>query len=94
LVKAPNEIVRIEITGFYRQTSSSIRPPLQQRQSVRHKIAALAKSCYDQKGLPSVFADVHFDLNFHFRKSEIQPIAKILVELAEQSLLNSTPEKI
>jgi len=93
LVKAPNEIVGIEITGFYRQTSSSTKPPLQQRQSVRHKIMALAKSSYDQKGLPPVFAGVHFDLNFHCRKSEIQPIAKRLVELAEQSSLDSTPER-
>jgi hypothetical protein len=94
LVEAPNEIVGIEITSFYRQTSSSTRPPLQQRQSIRHKIIALAKSYYDQKGLPPVFAGVHFDLNFHCRKSEIQPIAKRLVGLAEQSLLDPTPEKI
>jgi hypothetical protein len=85
LVKVPNEIIGIEITGFYRQTSSSAKPPLQQRQSVRHKIIALAKTCYDHKGLPPVFAGVHFELNFHCRKSEIQPIAKRLVELAEQS---------
>jgi hypothetical protein len=94
LVKAQNEIVGIEITGFYRQTASSTKPPLQQRQSTRHKIVSLAKSCYDQKGLPPVFASVHFEFNFHCRKTEIQPIAKRLVELAEQSLLSPTPEKI
>jgi hypothetical protein len=44
LVKAPSEIIGIEITGFYRETSSSTRPPLQQRESVRHKIITLAKS--------------------------------------------------
>jgi len=94
LVKAPNEIVGIEITGFYRQTSSSTRLPLQQRQSVRHKIVTLAKSSYDQKGLPPVFVGVHFALNFHCRKSEIQPISEKLVNLAEKSLSNSAEEKI
>ena len=94
LVKAPNETVGIEITGFYRQTSSSTKPPLQQRQSVRHKIVTLAKASYDQKGLPPVFVGVHFALNFHCRKYEIQPISEKLVNLAEKSLSNSAEEKI
>jgi hypothetical protein len=94
LVKAPNEIVGIEITGFYRETSSSTQPPLQQRESVRHKIITLAKSIYDNKGLPSVYVNVHFDLNFHCRKSEVQPIAETLAELAEQSLSSPTDEKM
>ena len=41
-----------------------------------------------------MFAGIHFGLNFHCRKSEIQPIAKRLVELAEQSLSNPVSEKI
>ena len=41
-----------------------------------------------------MFAGVHFDLNFHCHKSEIQPIARRLVELAEQSLSNPVSEKI
>jgi hypothetical protein len=94
LVKAPSEIIGIEITGFYRETSSSARPPLQQRESVRHKIITLAKSIYDNRGLPPVFVSVHFDLNFHCRKFDIQPIAKRLIELAEQSLSNLAEEKI
>jgi hypothetical protein len=94
LVKTSCEIVGIEITGFYRQTSSSTNPPLQQRQSVRHKIVALAKSNYDQSGLPSVFVGVHFNLNFHCPKSEIQMISERLVNLAEKSLSNSVEEKI
>jgi hypothetical protein len=93
-VKAPNEIVGIEITGFYREPSSSTQHPLQQRESVRHKIITLAKSIYDNKGLPSVYVNVHFDLNFHCRKSEVQPIAERLAELAEQSLSNPKDEKI
>jgi hypothetical protein len=94
LVKAPSEIIGIEITGFYRETSSSTRPPLQQRESVRHKIITLAKSIYDNRGLLPVFVSVHFDLNFHCRKFDIQPIAERLIELAEQSLSNLAEEKI
>jgi len=41
-----------------------------------------------------VYVNVHFDLNFHCRKSEVQPIAERLVELAEQSLSSPTDEKI
>ena len=94
LIQSPNEIVGIEITGFYRQTSSGTKPPLQQRQSVKRKIITLAKSSYDQKGLPPVFVGVHFALNFHCRKSEVQPISEKLVNLAEKSLSNSETEKI
>ncbi len=94
LVKTLNEIIGIEITGFYREASSSARPPLQQRENVRRKIIALAKSIYDDKGLPPVFVSVHFDLNFHCRKSDIQSIASRLVELAEQSSSNLVGEKI
>ncbi len=93
LIKSPAGIVGVEVTHFYRQMSSDTQPPLQQRESVRHKIISLAKSIYDSKGFPSVFVSVHFDLNFHCRKSDIQPIAERLVELAELSLSGLTEEK-
>src|ERR1035441_1720281 len=94
LIKTARRVVGAEVTHFYRQMSSGAHPPLQQRESVRGNIISLAKSIYDAKGLPSVFVSVHFDLNFYCRKSEIKPIAKRLVELAEQSLSGLPEEKI
>ena len=93
LIKSPTGIIGVEVTHFYRQMSSDTQPTLQQRESVRHKITSLAKSIYDRKGHPSVFVSVHFDLNFHCRKSDIQHIAERLVELAELSLSGLTEEK-
>jgi hypothetical protein len=94
LIKATTGTVGIEITYFYREMSSDTNTPLQQRESVRSKIITLAQTIYDRKGLPPIAVFVHFDLNFHCRRSAIQPIAERLVELAEQSLSAAPNEKV
>jgi hypothetical protein len=93
-VKSANEIIGIEVTDFFREKASDTKFPLQQRLEVRNKIINLAKSIYDNKGLPSVYVNVHFDFNFNCRESAVQPMAKRLVELVEQSLPNLIVEKL
>lgn len=85
-VKGANGDVGIEVTDFYREMSSHIRPPLQARESARHKIKEKAKRIYDQKGLPSLYVHVHFDFGFHCEKSAVCAFAERLAHLAERSV--------
>ncbi|HEY5346478.1 MAG TPA: hypothetical protein VIK62_09060 [Verrucomicrobiae bacterium] len=94
LIKDANEIVGVEITGFYRETASKTQRPLQQREGLRNRIIALAKSIYDGKELPSVYVTIQFDLNFYCGKSEVQRIAERFADLTEQSLSNLAEGKV
>jgi len=94
LIRCPNETIGIEITHFFREMSSATGPTLQQRESVRKKIIAIAKEAYNSKELPSVFVGVHFDLKFYCQKTNIRPIAEKLVGIVEKSLPDLDKERL
>ena len=90
-VNGPNGDVGIELTNYYREFSSDILPPLQARQSARHKIAEEAKRIYDLKRLPSLVVHVHFDFRFHCGQSEVHAFGQRLADLAECSVRDQKP---
>jgi hypothetical protein len=92
VIRIGSKFLGVEITHYYRETSSETKSPLQQKLATRRKIVDLAKSIYDAKNLPPLYVHVHFGLHFYCSEREVQTSAEKLVRVVEQQLSKTADE--
>jgi hypothetical protein len=81
LVRSSDHTIGIELTRLFRRPARG-QSPLREQESLRERIAAVAKSRYDAMNRPPIHVSIHFNDQLALRKTEVSSLAGRLVELA------------
>jgi hypothetical protein len=80
LVHNGEDVLGIELTRIFRKSRHELSP-MREQESLRERIADIAKSEYDERDLPPVHVSVFFDDQHILRKADVRRIAEKLVAL-------------